>query len=85
MGGIKGSVKGGCWRSWWGNKGQCERWVLEVMLGGGGGGGWRQCERWVGRWGKGVGVGCLFERWVDGSGVKFNSQISVALRCANYQ
>ena len=38
MGGIKGSVKGGCWRSWWGNKGQCERWVLEVMLGGGGGG-----------------------------------------------
>ena len=38
-GGIKGSVKGGCWRSWWGNKGQCERWVLEVMLGGGGGGG----------------------------------------------
>ena len=26
-----------------------------------------------------------FERWVDGSGVKFNSQISVALRCANYQ
>ena len=42
-GGIKGSVKGGCWRSWWGNKGQCERWVLEVMLGGGGGG---QCERW---------------------------------------
>ena len=50
---------------------------------GGGGGG--QCERWVGRWGKGVGVGCLFERWVDGSGVKFNSQISVALRCANYQ
>ena len=28
-GGIKGSVKGGCWRSWWGNKGQCERWVLE--------------------------------------------------------
>ena len=42
-GGIKGSVKGGCWRSWWGNKGQCERWVLEVMLGGGGGG----CERAV--------------------------------------
>ena len=34
-GGINGSVKGGCWRSWWGNKGQCERWVLEVMLGGG--------------------------------------------------
>ena len=34
----------------------------------------------MGRWGKGVGVGCLFERWVDGSGVKFNSQISVALR-----
>ena len=80
MGGIKGSVKGGCWRSWWGNKGQCERWVLEVMLGGGGGGG-GQCERW----GKGVGVGCLFERWVDWSGVKFNSQIYVALRCANYQ
>ena len=42
-------------------------------------------ERWVGRWGEGVGVGCLVERWVDGSGVKFNSQISVALRCANYQ
>ena len=39
----------------------------------------------VERWGKGVGVGCLFERWVDGGGVKFNSQISVALRCANYQ
>ena len=38
MGGIKGSVKGGCWRSWWGNKGQCERWVLEVLVGKGGGG-----------------------------------------------
>ena len=34
-------MKGGCWRSWWGrgggDKGQCERWVLEVMVGGGGG------------------------------------------------
>ena len=52
---------------------------------GGGGGGKGQCERWMGRWGEGVGVGCLVERWVNGSGVKFNSQISVALRCANYQ
>ena len=45
-------------------EGQCERWVLEVMVGGEGGG---QCERssverWVGRWGEGVGVGCLVER-----------------------
>ena len=32
-----------------------------------------------------VGVGGLGERWVNGSGVKFNSQNSVALRCANYQ
>ena len=39
----------------------------------------------MGRWGEGVGVGCLVERWVNGSGVKFNSQISVVLRCANYQ
>ena len=58
-------MKGGCWRCWWGR---------------GGGGGKGQCERWVGKWGEGVGVGCLVERWVDGSGVKFNSQISVALR-----
>ena len=36
-GGIRGSLKGGCLRSWWGNKGQCERWVLEVMVGRGGG------------------------------------------------
>ena len=57
-GGIRGSVKGKCWRFWWGNKGQCERW------------GWK---------------GGLGERWVNGSGVKFNSQNSVALRCANYQ
>ena len=46
-GGIRGSLKGGCLRSWWGNKGQCERWVLEVMVGRGGGGNKGQCERWV--------------------------------------
>ena len=32
-----------------------------------------------------MGVGGIGERWVDGSGVKFSSQNSVALRCANYQ
>ena len=34
---------------------------------------------WVTRWGEEVGVRGLGEWWVDGSGVKFNRQNSVAL------
>ena len=31
-------MKGGCWRSWWGNKGQCETGGCWRSVGGGGGG-----------------------------------------------
>ena len=58
-GGVKGSVKGGCWRSWWGNKGQCETE--------------KKCGCWRSWWGRGGGGGVRGS--VKGGGGKVDGQV----------